>query len=216
MTEDAQPPQPPEGTSRHDAARRKPSNLRRLDRRAIGLCLCVALVVALAAGLIMSFLGTGKAGPADAGPDRLSLTRRTATDTTKAFRTRLFTFEGRATTLATRVGHGRPTVVNFFSSTCAPCIREMPALERVHRRRRDVSFVGIDVQDDVSTGRRFVKRTGITYEALRDPPADLLRAVDGIGLPTTMVLDGSGRVVATHTGALTEATLGQLLDSKLR
>lgn len=65
-------------------------------------------------------------------------------------------------------------------------------------------------------GRSFVKRTGISYEALRDPPADLLRAVNGIGLPTTLVLDGKGRVVATHTGALTEATLSRLLDSKLR
>jgi len=215
MTADADLPEPTAEDPDTDAPRRR-SRVHRLDRRAVGLSLCIAAIAALGAGLIASFLGGGKAGSASAGPDRLSLTREASVDTAKAFETRLFTFTGRPTTLAVRVASGRPTVVNFFSSTCAPCIREMPALERVHRRRRDISFVGIDVQDDVATGRSFVKRTGISYEALRDPPADLLRAVNGIGLPTTLVLDGKGRVVATHTGALTEATLSRLLDSKLR
>ena len=48
---------------------------------------------------------------------------------------------------------GKPLVVNFFSSTCAPCRTEMPALEAVHRSLGDsVTFLGMDVQDTVEGG----------------------------------------------------------------
>ena len=117
--------------------------------------------------------------------------------------------------MAERVGDRRPTVVNFFSTTCTPCIKEMPAFERVHRSRDDISFIGIDVQDQVGPGRKLIERTGITYEALRDPPGDLLRVAGGVGLPTTLLIDAEGRVVESHTGALTERTLRTLIRSKL-
>ncbi len=134
----------------------------------------------------------------------------------KALRTELVTFAGRKTSLSSRVGHGRPVVVNFFSSTCAPCVTEMPAFERVHRTRDDVSFVGIDVQDRTGPGHKLIERTGITYEALQDPPGDLLKAVGGVGLPTTLLFDRAGRLVASHTGALSERALRNLILRKLK
>src|SRR5579885_785309 len=45
---------------------------------------------------------------------------------------------------------GTPVVVNFFSSTCVPCVAEMPALEAVNQSLGGaVHFVGIDPQDTV-------------------------------------------------------------------
>ena len=195
---------------------RSPSRSRRLGGRTIGISLCIALIAALGAGLLTSVLY--KDEPSSAGAprrNRLTLSPRKNIDLAKALRTRLLTFDGQKTTLAARTGNGRATVVNFFSTTCTPCITEMPAFERVHRRRHDVSFIGIDVQDQVGPGKQLIKRTGITYDALRDPPADLLRAVGGVGLPTTLLIDADRRVVAAHTGALTEGALRKLIDSKL-
>jgi len=186
----------------------------------IAISVLIAIMVALGAGLLASILtddGTSSSSPSSraGGSNGLRLTPTDKVDTAKALRTRLLTFDGRTTTLATRIGEGKPAVVNFFSSTCAPCVAEMAAFERVHRSSRDVTFVGIDVQDGVDAGRQLIKRTGITYEALRDPPGDLLLKIGGVGLPTTVLIDARGRVVTTHTGALTERTLGALIHSKL-
>jgi len=197
-------------------SRRPAARLRRLDRRTIAISVLVAIIVALGAGLLASILtDDGSSSSNAAGSNGLRLTPAHKVDTAKALHTRLLSFDGRTTTLAARIGERKPAVVNFFSSTCAPCVAEMAAFERVHRSSRDVTFVGIDVQDGVAAGRKLIKRTGITYEALRDPPGDLLMKIGGVGLPTTVLIDAQGRVVATHTGALTERTLGALIHSKL-
>ena len=98
---------------------------------------------------------------------------------------------------------GKPVVVNFFSSTCIPCQTEMPALEHVHQTLGDkVTFLGMDVQDTVDGGTAFVKTVGITWEIGRDPDASVLQGVvRGTGLPTTIVLDGDGKIVFTRLGA---------------
>ena len=111
---------------------------------------------------------------------------------------------------------GRPVVLNFWATTCAPCIKEMPAIEAVHKALGDrVAFVGIDVRDSVSGGQEFVQRTGVTYTIGRDPSGDIFTSFDAVNLPTTVLLDAEGTIVATHTGALDEAKLRSLIDSKL-
>src|SRR5262249_36695053 len=99
---------------------------------------------------------------------------------------------------------GKPTVVNFFSSTCVPCQTEMPALERAHQQLGDkVSFVGMDVQDTVEGGKSFVDATEVTYDVGRDPNGAILQDLDGVlMLPTTAIADANGKIVWLHTGAL--------------
>lgn len=113
---------------------------------------------------------------------------------------------------------GKPVVVNFFSSTCAPCRTEMPALEQVHRTLGDeVTFLGMDVQDTVEGGKAFVDSVGITWELGRDPNGDLLQELVRIlGLPTTVVLDPEGRISFTHLGPLdVDGLTGELRDHRL-
>ena len=175
----------------------------------------IALIAALAAGLLVKVLTDDGATSDSRSSNGLGLTPVKKIDTTKALRTPVLGFDGRATTLSALVRDHKPLVVNFFSSTCAPCVTEMPAFERVHQSRHDVSFIGIDVQDQVGPGRKLIKRTGITYDALRDPPGDLLQEIGGVGLPTTVLIDAKGRIVATHTGALTGPALLTLISHKL-
>jgi thiol-disulfide isomerase/thioredoxin len=99
---------------------------------------------------------------------------------------------------------GKPLVVNFFSSTCQPCIAEMPALEQVHREvGSQVVFLGMNVQDTVEGGQAFVETVGITWELGRDPTAAVLQGVlKGTVLPATFMLDAQGRIVYSHLGKL--------------
>ena len=112
---------------------------------------------------------------------------------------------------------GTPVVVNFFSSTCHPCLTEMPALEQVHQQLgSQVRFLGMNAEDTVDDGKAIVAQTGVTWDIGRDPNDELLQRLGGIGLPTTFLLDRDGRVVFSHTGALTADDLQKALrDHKL-
>jgi thiol-disulfide isomerase/thioredoxin len=120
-------------------------------------------------------------------------------------------FDGSSTSFS--AFRGKPVVVNFFSSTCIPCQQEMPALERAHQALGDqVTFLGLDVQDTVEGGKAFIDTVGITWELGRDPDAAVLQGVvRGTGLPTTVVLDATGRIVYTHLGALKDGDILQPL-----
>jgi thiol-disulfide isomerase/thioredoxin len=112
---------------------------------------------------------------------------------------------------------GQPVVVNFWASWCPPCVAEMrDAFEPLHAELGDrVVFLGVDVQDTPAAARQVVERTGVTYELAADPDGALFTAFGGFGMPTTVLVDADGRVVAQHTGALTRADLEAIVDRHL-
>jgi cytochrome c biogenesis protein CcmG, thiol:disulfide interchange protein DsbE len=108
---------------------------------------------------------------------------------------------------------GKPVVVNFFSSTCVPCVTEMPALEQVHQELgAKVSFLGLNVQDTVEAARSFLDTVRVTWDIGRDPTGSILQSeAGGIGLPTTLLIDREGMIVFKHLGALNVEQLRQAL-----
>ncbi len=53
------------------------------------------------------------------------------------------------------VAVGQPLILNFWSSTCVPCRKEMPAFEAAHRAVGNrVRIVGVDPQDSPETGHQ--------------------------------------------------------------
>ena len=121
--------------------------------------------------------------------------------------------DGGSEQLAEVAGRGTPVVLNFWASTCVPCLKEMPAFEEVHGRYSDdeVRFIGIDVADTEQAGRDMVEKTGVTYPNARDPRAEIFAAYGGIALPRTVLIGGDGTVLATHSGELTAQELTDLL-----
>jgi thiol-disulfide isomerase/thioredoxin len=107
---------------------------------------------------------------------------------------------------------GESVVVNFFASTCAPCVTEMPDFEGVHQDLGDaVTFVGIAVQDRPDDAAGIVKRTGVTYDTGLDPDAAIFQAIGGVALPTTALIRPDGTIATVRTGAVSEGKLRDLI-----
>jgi len=107
---------------------------------------------------------------------------------------------------------GRPLVLNFFASTCAPCVREMPALEDAHQAAAgEVAILGVAVNDRVADALELTERTGVTYDLAADPRGDYFTESGASLLPTTLVFDADGELVRRLTGEITAAELVEVL-----
>ena len=108
---------------------------------------------------------------------------------------------------------GRPVVINFWSSSCAPCKKESPAIAQVARAMGDkVSFVGIDTADLRNAAIAFVRKSHVTYSVAYDPQANTASLYRVLGLPETFFLARSGKqIVGLQVGALTAAHLTAIL-----
>jgi len=126
------------------------------------------------------------------------------------------TFDGDEVPLSTV--RGTPTVVNFFASYCVPCITEMPAFEEVYQGVRDggqVAFLGLAVSDRQDDAQELVEETGVTYPTAEDEDGSVIAALEGVVLPTTVLLDADGEVVSRHAGELSADELRSLLAEEL-
>ena len=98
---------------------------------------------------------------------------------------------------------GRPAVVNFWATWCAPCREEMPSLAALHEAMGEEVSVAIVAtgRNDPEAAAAFLDEVGATELVdLRDPGGELGRGVGVLGLPTTLVLDARGREVARLEG----------------
>ena len=123
------------------------------------------------------------------------------------------TFDGVEVPLNT---DGKPLLINFWSSICAPCVKEMPDLEQSYQANRDrVGYLGLQVSELPEFGLRMIEQTGITYPTGRDYPGKVFRAFGGSVLPRTVLVRADGTIAYVHTGALTAAELQQAIDENL-
>jgi thiol-disulfide isomerase/thioredoxin len=114
--------------------------------------------------------------------------------------------------LALQSMRGKPVLLNFWATWCAPCVEEMPMLDRFFRQNEanGVQVVGLAI-DQPSAVRKFLQRTPVSYPiALAGlEGTDLIRALGNTagGLPFTLALTADGMVAERKMGKLEQTDL---------
>lgn len=119
---------------------------------------------------------------------------------------------GAPTSLAALAG-GKPMVVNLWASWCPPCRREMPVLAAAQQARADIVFVYANQREDAAAASAFLNSSGVTLRnVVLDSAAALGKAAGSSALPTTLFYDAQGRLIDTHLGELSDASLASKLQ----
>jgi peroxiredoxin len=99
---------------------------------------------------------------------------------------------------------GQVVVVNFWASWCAPCVAEMPSLDRLHRAlsRDGLVVLAVSVDEDEAALTAFLEKSGgLTLKVLRDPGGKIASgAYLTTGYPETFVVDAAGVIKETYVG----------------
>ena len=137
---------------------------------------------------------------------------RIMTNNTGLPKTPLTTLAGAPAYLA-EIAAGKPVVINLWATWCPPCRREMPLLAAAQKRESRVRFVFVDQGESAEAARRYLAAAGLDItNVLLDIGGGIPHEVGSEGLPTTLFYDANGRLVDSHVGALSAASLASRLN----
>jgi thiol-disulfide isomerase/thioredoxin len=109
---------------------------------------------------------------------------------------------------------GKVAVVNVWASWCSPCRAEEPTLSALSQKYADVQFIGILTRDNPVNAEAFTRKRGTPYPTLIDDSIliGFRKSLPANAIPTTVILDRTGKVAARISGVVTVASLSTLIE----
>lgn len=119
---------------------------------------------------------------------------------------------------------GRPVVVSLWATWCEPCVKEFPELAALARRRTDVAFlsVSLDEDEDLAALETFVAERRPPFPVYRKAPGKDEAFIDGVDaawsgvIPATLVFSRDGRKAALLQGEHTMQAVERAIDADRR
>ncbi|MEN4946058.1 TlpA disulfide reductase family protein [Pseudomonas proteolytica] len=109
---------------------------------------------------------------------------------------------------------GGPLVINLWATWCPPCRREMPVLENAQKQRPDVTFLFVNQAESMQSVSTYLATQGLNLDnVLFDASGRLGQAVGSMALPTTLFYQPDGRLINSHLGELSQASLARAMES---
>jgi cytochrome c biogenesis protein CcmG, thiol:disulfide interchange protein DsbE len=115
------------------------------------------------------------------------------------------------TTVTPEAFAGRPYVINFFASWCAPCRLEHPML--LELAKEGVPILGVAYKDEPTKTARMLALSGDPFQAVGMDPTGRFALELGItGVPETYVVDAEGKLSVLHRSVLT----AEVVENEIR
>jgi peroxiredoxin len=102
------------------------------------------------------------------------------------------------TAVDNKILEGRYTLVSFYFAECGPCIKEVPKLNALAQRRKDVNLLAITF-DGEKASKEFVAKHGLTWPIIADA-GKLTKEIGVKAYPTMALFDPKGKLVEVMTG----------------
>lgn len=189
--------------------RLEPAQERRRDRELLIALLTLALLAALVP--LLSGVARPERTAVPEGAEVANLTAKPAPPFT------LESVDGQSVSLSDY--QGQVVLINIWATWCPPCVREIPRLERVYDEYKDQGFVilGINTtyQDKLDLVTQFVRDQNMSYPVLLDNDGAVGTVYGGRLMPTSYLIDRTGKIVVTKVGEVDEAQLREQVAALL-
>ncbi|HXN57614.1 MAG TPA: TlpA disulfide reductase family protein [Candidatus Angelobacter sp.] len=114
---------------------------------------------------------------------------------------------------------GKPVLLNFWATWCAPCQDEMPLIQRASDVDKGQGLVVLAVdyqQANTSSMKDFLRKVGARFPAVFDPSGQIAAEYGvNVGLPVSVFIDRSGAVSFIQLGQMSDVILQQHLHTIL-
>ncbi len=110
--------------------------------------------------------------------------------------------DGRSVKLSSLLG--KTVVINFWATTCPPCVAEMPIFQQLYDEwsgRNDVVFLSIDLGEDSAKVKLFMDTRHLTFPVLLDPNFEAGQYYQVHYTPSTCLIDSQGYLKFMVVGA---------------
>lgn len=112
---------------------------------------------------------------------------------------------------------GKPVVLNFWASWCAPCKNEMPDFQQMYEQYGDdVQFLMINLTDNVretvESANTFITERGYSFPVFYDLDTLASTAYNIRSIPTSFFIDAEGYAIAQATGIISAENLQKGID----
>ena len=110
---------------------------------------------------------------------------------------------------------GKVVLLDFWTTWCGPCKRELPIIEKLHKefRAQGLVVVGVNVGEEKETVAKYMSEARLTYPTLQLSEEDqILKSLAIHAYPTMVLIDRTGKVALYEIGAKSESTVRAALQ----
>ena len=112
---------------------------------------------------------------------------------------------------------GKPVIINFWASWCAPCLVELPLLDQLNIRlaEKEIPVIALNIDRQRGPALGTQRRLKLNLPVILDPKGIATAVYSPPALPITYIIDSNGRIHSVIEGALNEEQLSTLEQEAL-
>lgn len=99
---------------------------------------------------------------------------------------------------------GKPVILDFWASWCAPCLKEMPFLMELQEKydKTKLSIIAVNLDNDKKNAHKFLAKLNkpVPFPVVFDDDKTLAKLYQPAAMPTTVFIDAEGKVQYRHKG----------------